>query len=83
MKAHRDRHHFTQTQARLSPPLAPPLADQVLLSDRLKPQTEVVKITEQRYNLHNENLLGEAVLVALTTVLKRSLVSYPLRRTQV
>src|SRR5215510_2965482 len=44
----------------------------------LKLQTEVVNVTEQRYNLHDENLLGWTVWVALTTLLKRSLVAYSL-----
>jgi hypothetical protein len=47
---------------------------------RLKLRTEVVNVTEQRYDLHHESLLGHEVLVALTTVLKRFLVAYAGRR---
>jgi hypothetical protein len=48
----------------------------MLVPHGLKSQTEVVNVTEKRYDLHNENLLGYGVLVALTTVLKRFLVAY-------
>src|SRR5689334_21298191 len=83
MKTHYDCHHFAQTHARLAPPLTPPCAKQMLMPQRLKLQTEVVNVTEQRYNLHDENLLGRIVWVALATLLKRSLVAHPLYRTQV
>jgi hypothetical protein len=95
MKAHHNRHHFAQTYPLRSPPLAALCGYQVPLPQGLKLQTEAVNVTEQRYNLHNENPLGHEVLVALTTVLKRFLVAYSfcgaqcidfvkkLRRTQV
>jgi transposase len=51
----------------------------LLVPRGLKLQTKVVNVTKKRYDLHHENLLGRGVLVALTTVLKRSLVSYASR----
>jgi len=42
VKAHDDRHHFTQTQPLRSPAAATSLAEQVLLPTGLKLQTEVV-----------------------------------------
>jgi hypothetical protein len=82
MEAHHERPHFPQAQPLLAPAVATPLGYQVLLPGRLKPQTEVVNVAEQRYKLHHENLLGRAVWVALTTVLKRFLVAYSLRCAQ-
>src|SRR3954466_13526451 len=83
MKADHDRHHLAQTHPRLAPSLPPPVAHQMLVPQRFKLQTEVVNVAEQGYNLHDENLLGRMVWVALITLLKRSLVAHPLCRTQV
>src|SRR5262245_23505702 len=79
MKTHDDRHHFAQTHARLAPLLPTPFAHQTLLPQRLKPQTEVFNVTEQRYNLHDEDRLGWTVLVGVIVLLKRSLVAYSCR----
>jgi hypothetical protein len=58
MKTHYDGHDLAQTQPLLAPPLPTPVAHQMLLPQGLKRQTEVVKVAEQGYNLHDENLLG-------------------------
>src|SRR5215470_10622644 len=79
VETHDDGHHFAQTQACLTPSLPTPIAEKLLSPQGLKPQTEVVNVTEQGYNLHDENLLGRTVWVALTTLLKRFLVAYPCR----
>jgi len=76
LKAHDDRHDFTQTQPLLPPHLALPVADQVSLPERHKLQAAVVNVAAQRYDLHTEHLLGHGVWVALTTVPKRLLVAY-------
>src|SRR5690242_4888681 len=76
MRTHHARPPFAQAPACLPPPLPTPFAHQMLVPQRFKPQTEVVPVAEQGYNLHDENLLGRTVGVALTTLLKRSLVAY-------
>jgi hypothetical protein len=76
VKAHDDRHHFTQTAPLLSPAVTTPCREQVLPPGGRKLQTEVVNVAEQRYNLHNENPLGHEVSVALTIVLKGFLVAH-------
>src|SRR5215204_5540613 len=82
MRIDHNRHHFTQTYPTCGERRRLPLGHQSLVPRGLKLQTKVVNVTKKRYDLHNENLLGRGVLVALTTVLKRSLVSYSSRSAQ-
>jgi hypothetical protein len=51
LKANEDRPHFTYTQATRAQTLAFPIPKQALLPGGLQLLTEVVNVTEQRYNL--------------------------------
>src|SRR5688500_18159552 len=58
MKTNRDRHHFAQTQLTCPDALSLPPPKQSLLPARFKLLTEVVNVTEQRYNFHTRTSLA-------------------------